>query len=513
MSWYRTYRPQTISELNLPEARKELERIRQSGIFQHAYLFTGPKGTGKTSSARILAKMLNCKKNIEAVRAALSEKEAKKPFVEPCGVCQSCKSITVGTSLCVVEMDAASNRGIDDVRALRERVSLAPSDGLVTVYIIDEVHMLTTEAFNALLKVLEEPPRHVVFVLATTELHKVPETILSRCTVVQYHRASQEELIAALKRVATAEGTKIDHTALQTLADRADGSFRDAIKLFEQLAQGKQHILAEDVKDIGEALTSVAQKLLEAAKKQSVQEVARLLQSAQRSDWDMAYIQKSMVRMGHDALMHAVEQGNTKESILLQKMLQAVSVPLDPLLPLPSLPFELALFRWCEGEDGVEEHDEEASISAKAEKQQQKHAQKEQPDAPKESRENKESSMQEKQISSIELPIHFDIITTRWQDILKKVRETNSTLEALLRAARPQKTDRITLTIEVFYGFHKEQLEQERHRRVLEQVIAEIAEVPVVRTVFVLGEKKNKPLSPKKQDEELAKAAAETLLG
>ncbi|HKY74065.1 MAG TPA: DNA polymerase III subunit gamma/tau, partial [Patescibacteria group bacterium] len=217
MSWYRTYRPQTISELNLPEARKELERIRQSGIFQHAYLFTGPKGTGKTSSARILAKMLNCKKNIEAVRAALSEKEAKKPFVEPCGVCQSCKSITVGTSLCVVEMDAASNRGIDDVRALRERVSLAPSDGLVTVYIIDEVHMLTTEAFNALLKVLEEPPRHVVFVLATTELHKVPETILSRCTVVQYHRASQEELIAALKRVATAEGTKIDHTALQTL--------------------------------------------------------------------------------------------------------------------------------------------------------------------------------------------------------------------------------------------------------------------------------------------------------
>lgn len=524
MSWYRTYRPQTISELNLPEARKELERIRQSGIFQHAYLFTGPKGTGKTSSSRILAKMLNCKKNVEAVKVTLLEKGTKKPFVEPCGVCASCKGITAGTSLCVVEMDAASNRGIDDVRALRERVSLAPSDGLVTVYIVDEVHMLTTEAFNALLKVLEEPPRHVVFVLATTELHKVPETILSRCTIVQYHRASQEELIAAIKRVATAEGTKVDHTALQALADKADGSFRDAIKLFEQLAQGKQHILAADVSDIGEALVSTSRKLLEATKQRSMQEVAKLLREAQRSDWDLVYIQKTMAKLGHDALMRAIEQEQADESVLLRKMLRAISVPLDPLIPIPSLPFELALFSWCEGGDGADDEARQAEAkptSKQTEKTLQKNVQKEQSlhtsvsvnasiDA---SKKDGELSAQDKQVSSVELPLHFDIITARWQDILKKVRETNSTLEALLRAARPQKTDRITLTMEVFYGFHKEQLEQEKHRRVLEQVIAEIAEVPVVRTAFVLGEKKNKPTTPKKQDEELAKAAAEALLG
>ena len=213
MSWYRIYRQQTISELHSAVIRQAFDHIRESGSFSHAYLLTGPKGTGKTSSARILAKMLNCEKNTKAVREGQSEsqsnktsKKSVKPFVEPCGVCDSCKRITIGSSLCVTEMDAASNRGIDDIRILRERVNLVPSDGLVSVYIIDEVHMLTTEAFNALLKVLEEPPAHVVFVLATTELRKVPDTILSRCTMIQFSRASQEELMNALKHVAKKEG-------------------------------------------------------------------------------------------------------------------------------------------------------------------------------------------------------------------------------------------------------------------------------------------------------------------
>ncbi|HCR92385.1 MAG TPA: hypothetical protein DIU47_00295, partial [Candidatus Pacebacteria bacterium] len=142
--WYRTYRPQTISELNLPASREALGRIRDSGSFSHAYLFAGSKGTGKTSSARILAKVLNCEKNEKFVKKALksADHKAGHAFGEPCGACPRCLAITRGNSFCVTELDAASNRGIDDIRALRERVYLAPSDGLVSVYIIDEVHML-----------------------------------------------------------------------------------------------------------------------------------------------------------------------------------------------------------------------------------------------------------------------------------------------------------------------------------------------------------------------------------
>ena len=248
MSWYRTYRPQTISELQSMIIRRAFDQIRESGSFSHAYLLTGPKGTGKTSSARILAKMLNCEKNAKAVRDGRGDgqrvgrgnkqdsKKNLKPFVDPCGVCDSCKRITIGSSLCVTEMDAASNRGIDDIRVLRERVYLMPSDGLVSVYIIDEVHMLTTEAFNALLKVLEEPPAHVVFVLATTEPRKVPDTILSRCTVIQFSRASQDELLSALTRIAKKEGIAVAERVFKKLARRGNGTARAAITIFPQLA-------------------------------------------------------------------------------------------------------------------------------------------------------------------------------------------------------------------------------------------------------------------------------------
>src|SRR3990167_7835570 len=181
MVFYLKYRPQKASELDSEEVRKKLSSVLSSKRpFAHAFLFTGPKGLGKTSAARIVARVVNCTNR-------------KPGEIEPCNRCLQCKSIIEGTNLDVLEIDAASNRGIDEIRDLREKIRLSPVSATKKVYIVDEVHMLTTEAFNALLKTLEEPPGHVVFILCTTEIHKVPGTIISRCLRIQFKKATEEE--------------------------------------------------------------------------------------------------------------------------------------------------------------------------------------------------------------------------------------------------------------------------------------------------------------------------------
>jgi len=200
---------------------RTLRRAIETGRVAHAYLFSGPRGTGKTSTAKVLAMGLNC---------------ASGPTAEPDGTCDSCRAIVNNSSLDVVEMDAASNRGIDEIRDLRDRVNLAPVAGLTKVYIIDEVHMLTTEAFNALLKMLEEPPEHVVFVLATTEKHKVLPTIISRCQSFDFRRPSIETLATKLGEISKAEGIAVEPEALTVIAREGRGSFRDAEGLLDQLS-------------------------------------------------------------------------------------------------------------------------------------------------------------------------------------------------------------------------------------------------------------------------------------
>ncbi len=200
---------------------RTLRRAIETGRVAHAYLFSGPRGTGKTSTAKVLAMGLNC---------------AAGPTAEPDGTCDSCRAIVNNSSLDVVEMDAASNRGIDEIRDLRDRVNLAPVGGLTKVYIIDEVHMLTTEAFNALLKMLEEPPERVVFVLATTEKHKVPPTIISRCQSFDFRRPSIETLATKLGEISKAEGIAVEPEALTVIAREGRGSFRDAEGLLDQLS-------------------------------------------------------------------------------------------------------------------------------------------------------------------------------------------------------------------------------------------------------------------------------------
>ena len=219
---YRKWRPRRFGEVVGQEpVVRTLSRAIETGHVAHAYLFSGPRGTGKTSTAKVLAMGLNC---------------AQGPTPEPDGTCESCRAIVNNSSLDVVEMDAASNRGIDEIRDLRDRVNLAPVAGRMKVYIIDEVHMLTAEAFNALLKMLEEPPEHVVFVLATTEKHKVLPTIISRCQNFDFRRPGVETLAKKLAVIAEAEGIKAEPEALTVIAREGRGSFRDAEGLLDQLS-------------------------------------------------------------------------------------------------------------------------------------------------------------------------------------------------------------------------------------------------------------------------------------
>ncbi len=228
------WRPQTFDEIVGQEAISQtLKNAIRSNRVAHAYLFTGPRGVGKTSAARILAKALNC---------------AEGPTPDPCNKCDSCRETTTGRSLDVFEIDGASNRGIDDIRELRENVRYAPASGRVKVYIIDEVHMLTTDAFNALLKTLEEPPAHVVFVLATTEPLKVPATIVSRCQRYDFSRLRLRDTHDRLKTICTAEGIEITDDALSLIARRAEGSMRDALTLLDQvIASGRSPLDTAEV--------------------------------------------------------------------------------------------------------------------------------------------------------------------------------------------------------------------------------------------------------------------------
>lgn len=233
---YRRWRPQDFDALvGQQPVKTALSNALSSGRIAHAYLFSGPRGTGKTSTARILAKALNCEKG---------------PTPHPCGHCLNCERIAAGTSMDVFEIDAASNRGIEEIKSLREQLAFAPVNGRYKIYIIDEVHMLTTEAFNALLKTLEEPPAHVIFILATTDPHRIPATIHSRCQRFDFRRVTVDEIAEHLALVAAQSNIQADEDALRLIAIQAEGGMRDALSLLDQCGVMAQQVTVQTVREV-----------------------------------------------------------------------------------------------------------------------------------------------------------------------------------------------------------------------------------------------------------------------
>ncbi len=283
VSLYNKWRPLRFADMIGQEhVTRTLQNALASGQLGHAYLFSGPRGTGKTTAARILARAVNCRQGI---------------LPDPCNRCETCVMALEGRSFDIIEIDAASNTGVDDIRELRDKVNFVPTHGRYKVYIIDEVHMLSTGAFNALLKTLEEPPPHVLFVLATTEVHRVPATILSRCQRFEFRRVSFDALVARLRHIAAAEGIQVEDRALELIARYGTGSVRDAISLLDQaITFGGDGVTVETVRAmLGAGRSEAAAQLAAAIVRHDVPAGLRLINQALADGLDLRQFNREVV--------------------------------------------------------------------------------------------------------------------------------------------------------------------------------------------------------------------------
>jgi len=334
MAFFLKYRPQTFDDVvGQTSIIKTLQNALKNNRPAHAYLFSGSRGTGKTSTARIFAKGLNCQQLNEG---------------NPCGACNLCVQTAEGSLVDVIEIDAASNRGIDEIRELREKIVFAPNYAQRKIYIIDEVHMLTKEAFNALLKTLEEPPEHAYFILATTEMHKLPETIVSRCQTFLFGRFTLDQLTDRLKNICTRESITAEDEALKLMSQKAEGGLRDAISLLEQMAaETDNQLTADNVRaSLGISSSDRLQAVWNALESQNQAQALELLKDLTQKGIDFR-------TFGHDLLnflrtqMHArLGQDN------LDPVMSAIDAIEQALMrlktsPIVELPFEMAFIKLC----------------------------------------------------------------------------------------------------------------------------------------------------------------------
>ncbi|MEI7621766.1 MAG: DNA polymerase III subunit gamma/tau, partial [Candidatus Moraniibacteriota bacterium] len=364
LSLYRKYRPQTFADvIGQKHIVQTLSNSIASNRVAHAYLFTGPRGTGKTTMARIFARAVNCTNLKDS---------------NPCLECEICQSITQGRSLDIFEIDAASNTGVDNIRELRENVKFPPSLAKFKVYIIDEVHMLSTGAFNALLKTLEEPPAHVIFILATTEIHKVPDTIISRCQRYDFTRLSLEHIVEKLSLIAESEKIVIEKNALEMIALAGEGGMRDAESLFAQvIASQDKDITAKEVEEMlgttkRQSLEALATFLFE---KNSTAGISLVNQLAQ-DGYDLEVFNKSFVNYLRQLMLVSVdeklaklfsfeltsEQANAlllqakhqtpQEILFLMQCFVEIGTKIKSSF-IPQLPLEMAIIRAVSGQQAA----------------------------------------------------------------------------------------------------------------------------------------------------------------
>lgn len=472
-SFYRKYRPRRIEELDLEEVRNTLAAGLKKGELAHAYLFVGPRGSGKTSAARILAKVVNCEKPTASG--------------EPCLECDNCRAIEQGSFVDVMEIDAASHRGIDAIRELRDKIGLSPVAGRKKVYIIDEVHMLTVEAFNALLKTLEEPPEHAMFVLCTTEEHKVPETIVSRCTRVGFVKAGKDEVIKSLSKVVKGEGLKLEEGVLELLAESVDGSFREGHKLLEQLASFGKEVSLKRVEEIlgsvrGGEVKQVAQLLISGKTKL----VLEKLESMEKGGVDWSNFAEKLLDYVRGQLkarygVGKVEVEAETERLRMVTMLVARACGEIKTAVVPALPLEMVAV----------ELDKEVGVSGGSVRvvKEQKVEVSRQDGKRDETGEKNETGRDEIKADMVQVreKVSLDEVMSKWDEVIKSLSPLNHSVAGLLRSCRPKRVENHFLVIEAYYKFHKEQLEQETRRRMLEETLKREVGLPAVK--FVLGER------------------------
>ena len=439
MVFYRKYRPQILSELDNTKVATLIAKYLAREKLPHAFLFSGPKGTGKTSAARIVAKSLNCQEASEG---------------QACGRCAACVSIANGQQLDILEIDAASNRGIDEIRDLREKIKLAPIQLKYKVYIIDEAHMLTTEAFNALLKTLEEPPAHAVFILATTETHKIPATILSRCVAVDFHKATQAEIIHSLARIVKAEQLKISEAALTSIAAASDGSFRDGAKLLEEVVLSGKSVSDAVVSEvIGSSEGSVLEQFLDLLKEKKAAELLELVIKLETEGKNLRqFFLNALSRLEQLLIqaVHGTQQSWSKTELLLAIKLFSHSFTEAKTAVIPGLPFELAIVEYCETKT------QKAAPSAII------------PPA----------AAVDPSGDSINATSAAPIMD-KWNEILEALKPYNHSIVGVLRSCRPLTLIDHTLTIEAQYKFHAERISEAKVRDLIAKAIKEVVGLDV----------------------------------
>jgi DNA polymerase III subunit gamma/tau len=435
---YRKHRPKKLSEIiGQDHITDTLSHALKQGMVSHAYLLTGPRGVGKTSVARILAYEAN-----------------GLPYDEE------------GTHLDIIEIDAASNRRIDEIRELKERVNIAPTSAKYKVYIIDEVHMLTKEAFNALLKTLEEPPEHVIFVLATTEAHKVPETIISRTQRFTFKPVEPDKVVAHLKDIAESEKIGIDDGALELIAAHGEGSFRDSISLLDQVRHINKHVTLPDVQQaIGQAPDELLNELLSGVSKHDIQAIGAGLASLRSHGVQAAQIARQLSSLLRHGLLAQEPQVDTSQSLQLLAELLHVPAANDPAIALELALYKSALTDVLQRPEPRVPDKETAQAAIKIALHAEKPAVPSKSLAPDPQRQPKNPS--------------GSLDAESWHDVLTAVKAKHNTLYGIARMAAPR-FEIGKLTLVFAFAFHQKRLNDTKNRQLLQDIIAQVTGEDVV---------------------------------